>query len=122
MHSPVMSPRKKVLLVVGAFGALIATYLLSFSLISTSHPISKAAIHQSPEVAKSVGKPTGMLLLANSQKLVPGGNSCSTNTYLVFGDDGWTVVVSELSMRGGQSDWSVDNLSLGWFGGSSRSC
>lgn len=117
-----MSRKKKVLLAVAVLMALIAAYLFAFSLISTSHPISKAAIAGSPEVAKSVGRLTGVLLIGNRQKLVPGGTSCSTSTYLMFGDEGWDVVVAELSMRARQSDWSVESLSFGWFGRNNGNC
>jgi hypothetical protein len=110
-----MSRKRKVLLGVAALVALIAAYLFAFALISTSHPISKAAIAQSPNVARSVGKLAGVLLIGNRQKLVPGGFSCSKNTYLAFGDAGWAVVVSELSMQAPQADWNVDSLSVGWF-------
>lgn len=110
-----MSRLKKMLIAVAAVVALVAAYLFAFSLVSTSHPISKAAIAQSQDVAMSVGKLAGVLLIGSRQKLVPGGLSCSNNTYLVFGDAGWAVVTSELSMPAPQRDWKVSNLSLGWF-------
>ena len=114
-NRPSMSRTRNVLLGVAVLGTLMAAYLFAFALISTSHPLSKAAIAQSPDVARSVGKLAGLLLIGNRQRLVPGGVSCSKNTYLVFGDAGWAVVVSELSMQAPQLDWSVDGLSVGWF-------
>lgn len=117
-----MSRSKKALLAVAAVVALAAAYLFAFSLISTSHPISKAAIAQSPDVAASVGKIAGVILIGSRQKLVPGGLSCGNNTYLVFGNAGWAVVTSLLSMPARQRDWQVSNLSVGWFNRADGSC
>ncbi|MFG6459520.1 hypothetical protein [Roseateles sp. BYS96W] len=117
-----ISRSKKALIAIAAVVALAASYLFAFSLISTSHPISKAAIAQSPDVAASVGKLAGVILIGSRQKHVPGGLSCGTNTYLVFGNAGWAVVTSALSMPARQHNWQVSNLSLGWFNGTHWSC
>lgn len=116
-----MSRKRKVLLGITALAALMAAYLFAFTLISTSHPISKAAIAQSPDVMRSVGRLAGVLLIGNRQRFA-GVFSCSKNTYLAFGDVGWAVVVAELSMQAPQPDWKVDGLSVGWFSGTHGKC
>ncbi len=117
-----MSRRTLVFLSGAGLVVLMVAFLFAFSLISTSHPLAKAAIARTPEVADAVGSLRAVLLVGARQKQVPGGNSCSMNTYLVFGASGWSFVVVDLAMPARQPDWQVERLSLGWFGGPAGRC
>lgn len=117
-----MKTKNKVILSVGALVALAAAYLSIFVLVSTSHPMAKSSIARSTEVLAAVGNVSAMALVGVRQKLVPGGISCTSSTYVVFGDEGFEFVTVQMSMRAGDRDWVVNDLSLGWFSKSAASC
>jgi len=117
-----MSRLKKVLVAAAAGVSLFSAFLFAFTQISSSHPISKNAMAQSQELANAIGTLNGAILIGSRQKLVPEGSSCTKNTYLAFGDAGWAVVTSELSMQAHQADWNVNHLSLGWFSPTHGAC
>lgn len=113
---------KKVLLCVGILVGVIVAYLSIFALVSTSHPVAKSSIVHSKAVVVAVGNVNAIGLVGVRQKLVPGGASCTSATYIVFGDAGFEFVSVDMSMRTGDRDWIVTALSLGWFSGSAASC
>ena len=113
---------KKMMLGIGILAGLAATYLLAFALVSTSHPVAKSSIMRSKEVLAAVGNVDAVGLIGVRQKLVPGGVSCTNSTYIVFGDAGFEFVTVQMSMRTGDPDWVVSDLSLGWFSKSAASC
>ena len=117
-----MKTRKKVMLGIGILVALAAAYLSAFALASTSHPVAKSSIVHSKEVLAAVGSVNAVGLIGVRQKLVPGGVSCTSSTYVVFGEAGLEFVTVEMSMRTGDRDWIVNGLSLGWFSKSTASC
>jgi hypothetical protein len=117
-----MRKKHKVILGVGVLVALAAVYLSIFALVSTSHPAAKSSIARSKEVLAAVGNVNAVGLIGVRQKLVPGGVSCTSSTYVVFGEAGFEFVTVQMSMRTGERDWVVNDLSLGWFSKSVGSC
>jgi hypothetical protein len=113
---------KKLLIGIAILAGLMISYLFVFSLVSTSHQIAKLAIEQSKAVEKSAGSLKAIALIGVRQKLVPGNISCTSSTYVVFGNSGFEFVSVNMSMRAGDRDWILDDLSLGWFGKSAASC
>lgn len=113
---------KKVMLGAGILLGVMVAYLSIFALVSTSHPVAKSSIVHSKEVLAAVGNVNAIGLLGVRQKLVPGGGSCTSATYVVFGDAGFEFVLANMSMRPGDRDWVMNDLSLGWFSKSAASC
>lgn len=113
---------KKVLLGVGILVAVVVAYLSIFARVSTSHPVARSSIEHSKEVLAAIGNVNAIGLIGVRQKLVPGGVSCTSSTYVVFGESGFEFVNVVMSMRTGDRDWVVNDLSLGWFSKSAASC
>jgi hypothetical protein len=114
--------KKSVVIVLGAvFLVIMLVDLLAFSFLSKAHPTAKTAILRSQEVAASVGSARLVVLIGTRQKLIPSSLSCTSSTYIVIGESGVVIVTVKLSMQGWQPDWTVDVLSLGWFGDSQSS-
>ncbi len=117
-----MKTRNKVVLGICILAALAVSYLSAFALVSTSHPVAKASIRRSMEVLSAVGNVNAIGLIGVRQKLVPAGVSCTSSTYVVFGEAGFEFVTVHMTMAAGNPDWVVNDLSLGWFSRPPASC
>lgn len=114
--------RKKIIIGIACVIILIAMYLWLFATMSSSHVVAKRAIENSQEVHALIGNAKLIVLVGVRQKLRPNWISCTSSTYMVIGDAGFSFVNINMSMGGDRRDWVPDELSLGWFGRSSASC
>jgi hypothetical protein len=112
---------KKALIGVAAVIVVIVCYLVAFSFASDAHVTARTAIERTADIAASIGRVKTVVLIGVRQKLVPGGLSCTSASYIVFGSAGVKAVTVDLSLQGYSGVWKVDAVS-GWFGSSAQSC
>ncbi|MEO3690528.1 hypothetical protein [Roseateles paludis] len=100
--------------------AALLAVMLAWVSLSKAHRDARAAINESPIVARKLG--AVRMAIPIGFRYVNRGSSCAVCTYWVFGSDHSAIVKVGLSMPQWQPAWTVDAVIVGLHGASSLKC